>query len=120
MLVDRVNIKGSYVSLDFNTISITTAALGLMCKRAINPVSHMYTSGGATNMQATQVVAKKKMTYSPDHMEEYKGLTQASAKDLAQTFMVGCNFLHHVSPLGLDTDQVLTMINSGRAARSKH
>eukprot|EP00873_Tetraselmis_striata_P003674 jgi/Tetstr1/423938/TSEL_001420.t1 len=31
-----------------------------------------------------------------------------------------CSFLHHVSPLGLDKDQVLTMIKSGRAAKAKH
>eukprot|EP00873_Tetraselmis_striata_P021714 jgi/Tetstr1/441978/TSEL_030183.t1 len=31
-----------------------------------------------------------------------------------------CSFLHHVSPLGLDKDQVLTMIKNGRAVRSKH
>eukprot|EP00873_Tetraselmis_striata_P024068 jgi/Tetstr1/444332/TSEL_032223.t1 len=211
MFMDRFNVKGSDVSLDFNTISTITAALGNMCKRAIALVSAMDTSGVATNMQTTQVVAK--MTYPPDHAEEYKGLTWASAKDLAKTFVVRfafimgkrltrnlkiqsqakaaaphyevgegsggpkptvppkptdhlrgslkdkrydlwptgksatverktawcaknmcegamtgtctrpparCNFLHHVSPLGLDTDQVLTMIKNGRAARSKH
>eukprot|EP00873_Tetraselmis_striata_P045571 jgi/Tetstr1/465835/TSEL_010455.t1 len=82
MLMDRFNVKGSDVSLDFNTISIITAALGLMCKHAIDLVSNMDTSGGATNM---------------------------------------CSFLHHVSPpLGLDKDQMLTMIKSGRAAKAKH
>eukprot|EP00873_Tetraselmis_striata_P040437 jgi/Tetstr1/460701/TSEL_005888.t1 len=94
------------------------------------------------------------MTYPLDHTEEYKGLTWASAKDLAKTFMIrfafimgkrltrnlkiqsqakatappyevgegsgGAVSLHHVSPLGLDKDQVLTMIQNGRAARAKH
>eukprot|EP00873_Tetraselmis_striata_P026627 jgi/Tetstr1/446891/TSEL_034349.t1 len=31
-----------------------------------------------------------------------------------------CSFLHHIPPLGLDKDQVLTMIKNGRAARAKH
>eukprot|EP00873_Tetraselmis_striata_P042296 jgi/Tetstr1/462560/TSEL_007548.t1 len=91
MFMDRFNIKGSDVPLDFNTISIFTAALELMCKRAIDMVSNMDTSGVATNMQATQVVAK--MTYPPDHTEEYKGLTWASAKDLAKTFVVRFEFI---------------------------
>eukprot|EP00873_Tetraselmis_striata_P042786 jgi/Tetstr1/463050/TSEL_007988.t1 len=144
MLMDRFNVKGSDVSLDFNTISIITAELGLMCKHAIDL--------------------------------EYKGLTGASAKDLAKTFMIRFAFImgkrltrnlkilsqakaaapHYevgegsggpkptvppkltdhargsmkdkraipsttcVSPLGLDKDQVLTMIQNGRAARAKH
>eukprot|EP00873_Tetraselmis_striata_P018915 jgi/Tetstr1/439179/TSEL_027624.t1 len=62
-----------------------------MCKRAIDPVSNMDTSGVATNMQATQVVAK--MTSPPDHTEEYKGLTWAPAKDLATTFVVRFAFI---------------------------
>eukprot|EP00873_Tetraselmis_striata_P040436 jgi/Tetstr1/460700/TSEL_005887.t1 len=88
------------------------------------------------------------MTYPLDHMEEYKGLTWASVKDLAKTFVVRfafimgkrltrnlkiqsrdprpqlpitrCSSLHHISPLWLDKDQVLTMIQNGRAARAKH
>eukprot|EP00873_Tetraselmis_striata_P016749 jgi/Tetstr1/437013/TSEL_025773.t1 len=61
MFMHRFNVKGSEVPMDFNTISIITAALGLMCKRAVDMVSDMDTSGVATNMQATHVVAK--MTY---------------------------------------------------------
>eukprot|EP00873_Tetraselmis_striata_P000854 jgi/Tetstr1/421118/TSEL_012161.t1 len=50
---------------------------------------------------------------------------QSQAKAAAPHYEVDervrrCNFLHHVSPLGLDKDQVLTMIKSGRAAKAKH
>eukprot|EP00873_Tetraselmis_striata_P013318 jgi/Tetstr1/433582/TSEL_022849.t1 len=51
----------------------------------------MDTSGVATNMQTTRVVAK--MTYPSDHAEGYKGLTWASAKDLAKTFVVRFAFI---------------------------
>eukprot|EP00873_Tetraselmis_striata_P004718 jgi/Tetstr1/424982/TSEL_001516.t1 len=77
------------------------------------------------------------MTYPLDHMEEYKGLTWASAKDLAKTFMIRFAFImgkrltrnlkiqsqaKAAAPPyeGLDKDQVLTMIQNGRAARAKH
>eukprot|EP00873_Tetraselmis_striata_P035965 jgi/Tetstr1/456229/TSEL_042992.t1 len=86
MFMHRFNVKGSEVPLDFNTISIIKDALGLLCKRAVDLVSGMETGGVATNMQATRVIAK--MTYSPDHVDEYEGLTWASAKDLAKTLVV--------------------------------
>eukprot|EP00873_Tetraselmis_striata_P009788 jgi/Tetstr1/430052/TSEL_019912.t1 len=51
MFMHWFNVKGSEVPLDVNTISIITAALGRMCKRAVDLVSSsMDTSGVATNM----------------------------------------------------------------------
>eukprot|EP00873_Tetraselmis_striata_P040321 jgi/Tetstr1/460585/TSEL_000510.t1 len=91
MFMHRFNVQGSEVPLDFNTISIITAALGLMCKRAVDLVSGMDTSGVATNMHANQVITK--MTYPPDHADEYEGLTLASAKDLAKNFVVRFAFI---------------------------
>eukprot|EP00873_Tetraselmis_striata_P011594 jgi/Tetstr1/431858/TSEL_021348.t1 len=91
MFMHRFDIKGSEVPLDFNTISIITAALGLMCKRAFDMVSRMDTNGVATDMHANRVIAKT--TYPPDHADEYEGLTSASAKDLAKTFVVRFAFI---------------------------
>eukprot|EP00873_Tetraselmis_striata_P014705 jgi/Tetstr1/434969/TSEL_023960.t1 len=66
-------VKGSEVPLDFNTVSIITVALGFMCKRAVNMVPGTDTNGVATNIQASKVIAK--MTYPPDHADEYDMLT---------------------------------------------
>lgn len=63
MFMHRFNVEGSEVPLDYNTISIIAAVLGLMCKRAVDLVSSMDTRGVATILQATHVIAK--MTYPP-------------------------------------------------------
>lgn len=59
MFMHRLNVEGSEVPLDYNTISIIAAVLGLMCKRAVD----LDTRGVATILQATHVIAK--MTYPP-------------------------------------------------------
>lgn len=76
---------------DFNTISVMTAAPRRMCKRAVDFVSGMGTSGVATHMHATQVIAKT--TYPPDHANEYEGLTLAPVKDMAKIFVIRFAFI---------------------------
>eukprot|EP00873_Tetraselmis_striata_P036551 jgi/Tetstr1/456815/TSEL_043489.t1 len=91
LIAAEIEILMMSPGMDFNTISIITAALGLVCKRAISIGCPTWTPAAWQQHAATQVVAK--MTYPPDHTEGYKGLTWASDKDLAKTFAVRFAFI---------------------------